>query len=33
MKTITEFPRDIVEFPDMGIVMPDGIRLSTRIEA
>lgn len=31
MKTITEFPRDIVEFPDMGIVMPDGIRLSARV--
>ncbi|WP_269933416.1 CocE/NonD family hydrolase [Aminobacter sp. HY435] len=31
MKTITEFPRDIVEFPDMGIVMPDGTRLSARI--
>ncbi|MEJ6782208.1 CocE/NonD family hydrolase [Aminobacter sp. Piv2-1] len=31
MKTITEFPRDIVEFPDMGIVMPDGTRLSARV--
>lgn len=31
MKTITEFPRDIVEFPDMGIVMPDGCRLSARV--
>ncbi|GAA4120169.1 CocE/NonD family hydrolase [Aminobacter aganoensis] len=31
MKTVTEFPRDIVEFPDMGIVMPDGTRLSARV--
>jgi len=31
MKIITEFPRDIVEFPDMGIVMPDGVRLSARV--
>ena len=31
MKTITEFPRDVVEFPDMGIVMPDGTRLSARV--
>jgi len=31
MKTITEFPREIVEFPDMGIVMPDGCRLSARV--
>ncbi len=31
MKTITEFPRDIIEFPDMGIVMPDGTRLSARV--
>ena len=31
MKTITEFPRDVVEFPDMGIVMPDGVRLSARV--
>ena len=31
MKTVTEFPRRVVEFPDMGIVMPDGCRLSARI--
>jgi predicted acyl esterase len=31
MKTITEFPRKVVEFPDMGIVMPDGCRLSARV--
>ncbi|MER8865102.1 CocE/NonD family hydrolase [Mesorhizobium sp. M0751] len=31
MKTATEFPRKIVEFPDMGIVMPDGCRLSARV--
>ena len=31
MKTVTEFPRKIVEFPDMGIIMPDGCRLSARV--
>ena len=31
MKTITEFPRQIVEFPDMAIRMPDGCRLSARV--
>jgi putative CocE/NonD family hydrolase len=31
MKTITDFPRKIVEHPDMGIVMPDGCRLSARV--
>ena len=31
MKTVTEFPRKIVEFPDMAIVMPDGCRLSARV--
>jgi putative CocE/NonD family hydrolase len=31
MKTITTFPRKVVEFPDMGIVMPDGCRLSARV--
>jgi putative CocE/NonD family hydrolase len=31
MKTIADFPRQIVEFPDMGIVMPDGCRLSARV--
>ncbi len=31
MKTITEFPRRTIEFPDMGIRMPDGCRLSARV--
>ena len=31
MKTVTDFPRKIVEFPDMAIVMPDGCRLSARV--
>jgi predicted acyl esterase len=31
MKTVTEFSRKVVEFPDMGIVMPDGCRLSARV--
>ncbi len=31
MKTVTSFPRKIVEYPDMGIVMPDGCRLSARV--
>ncbi|TIP24539.1 MAG: CocE/NonD family hydrolase [Mesorhizobium sp.] len=31
MKTVTEFPRKVVEFPDVGIVMPDGCRLSARV--
>ena len=31
MKTITHFPHKIVEFEDMGIVMPDGCRLSARV--
>ena len=31
MKTVIEFPRKVVEFPDVGIVMPDGCRLSARI--
>ncbi|RUM97402.1 CocE/NonD family hydrolase [Pseudaminobacter arsenicus] len=31
MKTVTEFPREVVEIPDMGIVMPDGCRLSARV--
>ncbi len=30
MKTVTEFPRKVVEHPDLGIVMPDGCRLSVR---
>ena len=31
MKTVTSFPRQVVEIPDMGITMPDGCRLSARI--
>jgi putative CocE/NonD family hydrolase len=31
MKTITKFPREIVMLEDVGIVMPDGCRLSARI--
>jgi predicted acyl esterase len=31
MKTITEFPRKVIEIPDMAIVMPDGCRLSARV--
>ncbi|PSM17558.1 CocE/NonD family hydrolase [Nitratireductor sp. StC3] len=31
MKTVTDFPRKVVEFPDIGIVMPDGCRLSARV--
>ncbi len=31
MKTVTSFPREIVEYPDSGIVMPDGCRLSARV--
>ncbi len=31
MKHIHDFPRDIVEHEDMGIVMPDGCRLSARV--
>ena len=31
MKTVSEFPRKIVEYPDMGIIMPDGCRLSARV--
>src|ERR1700752_2811348 len=31
MKTITEFPRKVVEYPNMEIVMPDGCRLSARV--
>ncbi len=30
MKTVTTFPRKVVEHPDLGIVMPDGCRLSVR---
>ncbi len=31
MHIVTEFPRAIVDDPDMGIVMPDGCRLSARV--
>jgi putative CocE/NonD family hydrolase len=31
MRVVTEFPRAIVDHPDMGIVMPDGCRLSARV--
>jgi predicted acyl esterase len=31
MKIVTEFPRKVVEYPDQGIIMRDGCRLSARI--
>ncbi len=31
MKHISEFPRKVVEYPDMGITMSDGCRLSARV--
>ncbi|QDL91759.1 CocE/NonD family hydrolase [Paroceanicella profunda] len=31
MKTVTQFPHEVVETPDMAIVMPDGCRLSARV--
>lgn len=31
MKTVTEFPYRFEEFPDIGITMPDGCRLSARL--
>lgn len=31
MKVVTEFERNLVEFEDMAIVMPDGTRLSARV--
>ncbi len=31
MKTVTTFPRRVVETPDMGIVLADGTRLSARV--
>jgi predicted acyl esterase len=31
MKTVTEFPHDVTEDPDMGIVLADGCRLSARV--
>lgn len=31
MKTVTEFPHEVREIPDMGIVLKDGCRLSARV--
>lgn len=31
MRTVAQFPRKVVEFPDLGLVMPDGCRLSARV--
>ena len=31
MKTITGFPRKVCEQANVGIIMPDGVRLSARI--
>ena len=31
MEHVTEFPREVIEYPDMGIVLPDGTRLSARV--
>ena len=31
MRVVTEYPAAIVDHPDMGIVMPDGCRLSARV--
>jgi uncharacterized protein len=31
LKTVTDFPRRTIEYPDIGIVMPDGCRLSARV--
>jgi uncharacterized protein len=31
MRTVTEFPFETVEYPDMGILLPDGCRLSARV--
>ncbi|MBT8416322.1 MAG: CocE/NonD family hydrolase [Silicimonas sp.] len=31
METLTDFPRKVVEWPDVRIVMPDGVELSARI--
>ena len=31
MRVVTEFPHEIVETPDMGIVLSDGCRLSARV--
>jgi uncharacterized protein len=31
MKTVTDFPFESIETPDIGIIMPDGCRLSARV--
>ena len=31
MKHVSKFPRDVIEYPNMGITMPDGTRLSARV--
>ncbi len=31
MQVVTEFPRPVVDYPEIGIVLPDGCRLSARI--
>ena len=31
MRVVTEFPHQVTDDPDMGIVMPDGCRLSARV--
>ncbi|MGI9365893.1 MAG: CocE/NonD family hydrolase [Rhizobiaceae bacterium] len=31
MKHVDQFPHEVVEYPDMGITMPDGCRLSARV--
>ena len=31
MRVVTDFPKAIVDHPDLGIVMPDGCRLSARV--
>ncbi len=31
IKTVTEFPRRVVDIPDMGIILADGCRLSARV--
>lgn len=31
MRVVTDFPRQVTDDPDMGIVMPDGCRLSARV--
>jgi uncharacterized protein len=31
MRTVSEFPFETIEYPDIGITMPDGCRLSARV--